>query len=229
MKTRPLFTKNQYLKKIINTFFPKLLFKLSPLRKTGQDHWKKQKAGDIHGYDKYLVMTPRVTTLMNEVQLRASKTDSILDLGCNCGFYLWNLKKTGYVNLAGIDICENALEFGRKELDLSGIELIAGSFEEVLPRMEQVDKQYDLVYSMGATLELVHPSFDIIHAICSISRRFVVLGISEWGHSYPRFWEYEFNRNGFIMVKCIRPFTADGPVTDPSESDALLVFQRVAS
>jgi SAM-dependent methyltransferase len=228
MNPGPLFTKKQYLKKIINTFVPKPLFRLSPFRKSGQDHWKHQKAGDIHGYDKYLVMNPRVTTLVNEIQLRAITTDSILDLGCNCGFYLWNLKKTGYLNLAGIDICENAIEFGRKELDLAGIELVAGSFEEVLPRIVQDGKGYDLVYSMGATLELVHPSFDIIRAICSVSRRFVVLGISEWGHSYPRFWEYEFNRNGFIMVKCIRPFNGDGPVLDPVESDALMVFQRVA-
>jgi len=228
MKTRPLFSKSQYLKKIINTFFPKFLFNVSPIKKSGCNHWKNQKAGDIHGYDKYLVMNPRITTLINEVRLHASMTDSILDLGCNCGFYLWNLKKIGYLNLTGIDICENAIDFGRKELDLSGIELIAGSFEETLPKMMQEEKGYDLVYSMGATLELVHPSFDIIRAICSISRRFVILGISEWGHTYPRFWEYEFNRNGFIMVKCIRPFNADGPVTDPSESDALLVMQRVA-
>ena len=79
---------------------------------------------------------------------------------------------------------------------------------------------------MGATVELVHPSFDIIRYICGLSKRYVVLDIYEWGHSNPRFWKYEFNRQGFALVKCIRPFSGD-ILKDTVEQDSLLVFQRL--
>jgi SAM-dependent methyltransferase len=153
--------------------------------------------------------------------------NSILDLGCNCGYYLSLLKKEGYKNISGIDISHAAIKYGKEHLGLSDIDLTVGSFEEILPKIAAQGTQFDLVYTLGATIELVHPSFDIIGHICHISKRFVVLIITESGHSYPRFWEYEFNRNGFLMVKCIRPYNEESDIGNPTEIDSLMVFERV--
>jgi hypothetical protein len=65
-----------------------------------------------------------------------------------------------------------------------------------------------------------------VKAICDVSSRYVLLIISEWGHRYPRFWEYEFNRQGFLLVRAVRPY--DGRATDlpAHEINSLLVFER---
>jgi len=165
--------------------------------------------------------------IISELQSRVQLENSILDLGCNCGYYLSLLKKEGYRNLSGIDISPAAIQYGKEHLGLSDVVLMVGSFEEILPKFAADGTQFDLVYTLGATIEIVHPSFDIIDHICKISKRFVVLIINESSHSYPRFWEYEFNRNGFLMVKCIRPYNGESDTRNPVEIDSLMVFERI--
>jgi SAM-dependent methyltransferase len=227
MSEKRIFPTTLYIRKFLNTFFPKILLKLSPKRNWTQRYWRSQKRGDIHGFDKYDNYHPREPIIISEIQSRIQPENSILDLGCNCGHYLAQLRKVGLNNLAGIDISPAAIHYGKEYLGLSNIDLTIGSFEEILPFFIKDGKQFDLVYSLGATLELVHPSFDIISNICKLSKRYVILIINEGGHSYPRFWEYEFNRNGFIMVKCIRPYDGSifGDLKNPD--DSLMVFQRI--
>jgi SAM-dependent methyltransferase len=226
MNKKDIYPARLYFRKLLYTFLPKIFFKLSPRRYWTQRHWRSQNQGDIHGFDKYLVPHPRVPVLLAELALRVHGQNSILDLGCNCGYYLSLLKKEGYTDLSGIDISPVAIQYGKDHLDLSGVNLTIGSFEETLPKIVEDKIQYDLVYTLGATVELVHPSFDIIRYICSISKHYVVLIINESGHSYPRFWEYEFNRNGFVLIKGIRPFDGSILESDPKSVDTLLVFQR---
>jgi SAM-dependent methyltransferase len=228
MEKKPLFSHRDYFQKFMNTFFPKNLLKLSPRKTWMLQHWRDQTEGDSHGCDKYISMYARNKFILNEIALRAPTPDnSILDLGCNCGFQLSLLKKAGYSNLTGVDICKTAIDFGKKTLDLNEVVFIPGSFEEVLIKFVAEKRRFDLIYSMGATVELVHPSFDIIRYICESSNNYVILGISEWGHAYPRFWEYEFNTHGFALVKCIRPIDGTQKLKNPKEEESLLVFQKI--
>ncbi len=228
MKSRRLFPLKAYFRKCVNTFLPRFLFRLSPTRYWTQNHWKSQKKGDIHGYDKYTVDHPRVPVFLREIHAQARQSDPILDLGCNCGYYLDLLKREGYTSLHGIDISPEAVRFGKENYNLAGVEITVGSFEDTLPAFVREGKTFQLVYTLGATLELVHPSFDVIRHLCSISSGNIVLIISEWGHSYPRFWEYEFNRNGFLLVKYMRPFDGSRFCGDPLVADSLMVFQRAS-
>lgn len=221
-----VFPMKAYFRKVVNSFVPRFIFRLSPVRYWQRNHWKTQKEGDIHGYDKYTVDHPRVPVFLHELKNRAGPSDSILDLGCNCGYYLHLLKKEGYTNLNGIDISGEAVRFGKEHYDLSGVEIIVGSFEDTLPALAKRNGTFRVVYSLGATLELVHPSFDIIGHLCRISSGYIILMISEWGHAYPRFWEYEFNRNGFLLVEYRRPFDGSRLLGDPLVADSLMVFQR---
>jgi SAM-dependent methyltransferase len=227
MPQNPLFTKKQYFRKLINTFFPRWLYALSPWRNSETRHWGEQTAGDIHGYDKYTAFHNRIPILISELDHRISKEDRILDLGCNCGYYLSEIRKNGYKNLTGIDISGEAIRYGKTEFGFCDDELKIGSFEEVLPQLHQQKKSYVLTYSMGATLELVHPSFDVIKAICDVTEKYVILIISEWGHRYPRFWEYEFNRQGFLLIRSVRPFDGSEMTDDPGSINSLLIFRRV--
>jgi len=193
-------------------------------------HWESQDFGDAHGYDKYVeVYDKHSKVLFKEIEARIGKGDPMLDLGCNCGLLLSCLKKIGYKNLAGVDICGNAIEYGRKKFDLAGVELTIGSYETVLPGFVAKKRKFSLVYSAGASISLVHPSFDIIRHICELSQKYVILMDEDHsGFAYPRLWEYEFNRNGFTLVKFLRP--SDGGIESMREMfphSSLAVYQRV--
>jgi SAM-dependent methyltransferase len=228
MENMPLFTYRQYARKCINTFLPRVFFQISPKKYWTKRHWSEQGFGDIHGYHKYSCDPLSWPFIFPEIKRYSTKEMSILDLGCNCGAYLSMLRKEGYSNLTGVDISKNAIEYGRSNYDLNGVDMVIGSFEDILPLWAEKNQQFDLVYTVGATIELVHPSFDIIHYLCRITRKTVILLINEWEHAYPRFWEYEFNRNGFLLVRCIR--WRDNELAqkfDVKDLASLLVFQRV--
>lgn len=228
MQNKSVYKTRQYLQKIVNTFSPRILLKCSLKRNWAKKHWAQQKEGDMHGFDKYCSDRPTVAIMLSEIQRLVKKDAPILDLGCNCGYYLSRLKMEGYTHLSGVDICGNAIAYGKEHLSISDVEMISGGFEEVLPELCSEHRTFSLVYTVGATVELVHPSFDIVKYICAISDEFVVMIISLWGHAYPRFWEYEFNRNGFVLVKCITPENGNNVfINDLSHISSLLVFKKV--
>src|SRR4029453_262963 len=90
----------------------------------------------------------------------------------------------------------------------------------------QPDLAFDVVYSHGATIELVHPSFDIVKHMSRIQRKHVVLILNETARQlYPRFWTYEFARNGFFLREARRPVGGLPPV-DSAERPSLLIYSR---
>jgi SAM-dependent methyltransferase len=222
------FSSKDYRQRAFNTFCPRPIFKLDPNRNRQLEHWKSQDAGDPHGYDQYEDLGPKHTSaLFDEIEKRMPKDAEILDLGCNCCYMLNALKKAGYSRLSGVDICDSAIEYGRKKFDLSGIDLSLGSYEKVLPKFVSEGRSFDLVYSGGASIALVHPSFDIVKYICAVSRKYVIMVDEDsLGLPYPRLWEYEFNRNAFAMVKYLKP--SDGSDHKPGENGvhSIAVYQR---
>jgi len=221
--------RGRYFEKSFNTFFPKILFKLSPLRMRQRRHWEKQDFGDSHGYHQYDVADEeREAVLVEEIKKRVIKNESILDLGCNCERHLHTQKADGFTNLTGVDICGNAIEYGREKFGFSKDELIVGSYEKVLPAFVSASRKFDLIYSSGSSLSAVHPSFDIVRYICMLSRKYaILLNEDGGGHAYLRFWEYEFRRFGFLLVKLIRP--AGGSKMDPNKDidGSLAVYQKI--
>lgn len=215
--------------RVLNSLLPRALWALSPRRLRQRRYWSSQKEGDSHGFDKYTHNRPQAPYLFQEIDRLAASGDRILDLGCNSGYYLQELKRRGFAHLAGLDISLTAIEFGKTEFDLAGVDLIVGSFEDALPTFFAEGRRFDVIYSMGATIELVHPSFDIVRSIAQICDKYVVLFISEWGHGNARLYEYEFQKSNFLLVKCCRPYNGvylQG--TPPSSLYSLLVFQRIA-
>ena len=216
------------ISKALNSLLPRWIFFLSWRQYLQRKHWRSQNIGDLHGFDKYAKDRPQVPYLVKEIQERVNKDNSIFDLGCNCGFYLKKLRDIGYSNLSGVDISNAAVEYGRAEFNLQKVDLHVGAFEDVLPKLIENGVKFDLIYSMGATVELVHPSFDVIRKMCQLSSKYIVLFIQEWGHTTPRMYEYEFQKQGFMLVKCVRPYDGSSVSGVNIESVAsLLVFQKL--
>ena len=197
---------------------------------SGLETWINGDTGQIQYPERFRTMDGKATLLVNTViGCSKNRDDVILDLGCNCGRHLDYLYRRGFHNLHGIDVMNSAL---RKSAEwfpdtVATCDLKHDTFQHFL--LIQSNRSFDIVYSHGATIELVHPSFDIVRHICRISRNYVVLLISEHSMGYPRFWQYLFRRNGFYLVRAIRPAAQMlGPVKDDREVGSLLVFKRLS-
>jgi hypothetical protein len=83
--------------------------------------------------------------------------------------------------------------------------------------MRQPDGRFELTYSHGTTIEMAHPSFDIVAHICRVTRRYVCLVIME-DEVFRRDWTRQFNNRGF------RLFHSE-PLTNP-DGPKLFVFNR---
>lgn len=81
---------------------------------------------------------------------------SVLDIGCNAGFYAIEMKKRGAGRVLGIDSDERYLEQARlaaEALGFPGIEYRAGSVYDV----GAIGERFDLVIFMGVLYHLRHP------------------------------------------------------------------------
>lgn len=183
-----------------------------------REHWEKHPtASAFEGID------PASQVEMDEIMALVPERDAaILDMGCNVGRHLDFLYRQGYRNLRGVDWSSAAIrDMAARYPDMHAhSKLVNASFEDFLRANPE---PVDLVYTRGATFELVHPSFPLVKHVCSIAKRYVVLVISEAAHAYPRFWEYEFAREGFELTHLRRPAAAAAP----EHRVSLMTFTRV--
>ena len=206
--TNKSLSKKIFRRRIINSITPRSILKLSHRKNISKKHWKNQKEGTNHGFEHYIQVSENWFPLLEiELEKHANFDSKILDLGCNCGAYINALNQKGYNNIYGIDISRNALEYGENKFSIPKNRLFCGSFEEKLIELKKENKSFDIIYTIGATLEVVHPSFDIIKSLSALCTQYILLIISESGHAYPRFWRYEFEKNGFNLIKLYKPFS----------------------
>lgn len=183
-----------------------------------REHWEKHPTVTaFEGID------PASQAQMDEIMTLVPARDApILDMGCNVGRHLDYLFGQGYRNLRGVDWSSAAIRdmAGRYPDMHAGSRLTSASFQDFLASDPE---PVELVYTRGATFELVHPGFPLIRHVCRIAKRHVVLVISEAGHAYPRFWEYEFAREGFELAHLRRPASAAAP----DHRVSLMTFTRL--
>lgn len=215
-----------FVKKIINTFltprwkhvyknfnidFVKkkknfLFYILSKFWFMPHDHtyqyWHKANIYTKHYFSHYLTLDPKARILIKQVQKYSCKSNKILDLGCNVGRHLSELKKLGYSNLYGVDIGKIPIAKSKKIfLNLKSVKNVCSSFEEYL--FKTPNNFFNLIYTHGATVELIKPTFPLISQLHRVldNDGYLVFLIDENGHSYPRFWRYEFQLNKLSIVK----------------------------
>lgn len=88
---------------------------------------------------------------------------TVLDIGCNAGFYSMEMKRRGAARVVGIDFDSNYLAQARFAADVSGfdIEFIQMSVYDVA----SLHERFDVVIFMGVLYHLRHPllALDLIH------------------------------------------------------------------
>ena len=88
---------------------------------------------------------------------------SVLDIGCNAGFYAMEMKRCGAAHVLGIDSEEDYLRQARFAAAVNGLDI---SFERLsVYDLGLLQKKFDIVLFMGVLYHLRHPllALDLIH------------------------------------------------------------------
>ena len=96
---------------------------------------------------------------------------TVLDIGCNGGFYSLQMKQRGAKRVLGIDICDRYLEQARLASRTLGleIELEKRSVYEV----DQIAGQFDFVIFMGVLYHLRYPLYALDKVVTKVGGRLV--------------------------------------------------------
>jgi tRNA (mo5U34)-methyltransferase len=115
---------------------------------------------------------------------------TVLDVGCNAGFYSIELKKRGAKRVLGIDVCQRYLDqagFAAQTLDLD-IE-----FENLsVYAVDEIPGQFDYVLFMGLFYHLRYPLFALDKVIKKVKGELIFqtmirgsLAARQWEADYP--------------------------------------------
>lgn len=88
---------------------------------------------------------------------------SVLDIGCNAGFYSFEMKRRGAARVLGIDTDTGYLAQARFAAEVNGLEV---EFQQMpVWEIARLGEKFDLVIFMGVLYHLRHPllALDLIH------------------------------------------------------------------
>ena len=80
---------------------------------------------------------------------------SVLDIGCNAGFYSLEMKRRGAARVLGIDSDDRYLAQGRLAAEVEGVEIEFRKLD--VYNVGQLGERFDLVIFMGVLYHLRHP------------------------------------------------------------------------
>lgn len=88
---------------------------------------------------------------------------SVLDIGCNAGFYSMQMKRRGAARVLGIDFDEDYLRQARFAAEVEGLEIEYRKLS--VYDMGALDERFNLVLFVGVLYHLRHPllALDLIH------------------------------------------------------------------
>jgi tRNA (mo5U34)-methyltransferase len=143
---------------------------------------------------------------------------SVLDVGCNAGFYSIEMKKRGAARVVAIDSDETYLAQGRFAAGVSGYGDIEFRKMDVYD-VSNLGEQFDVVIFMGVLYHLRHPllALDILHD--TVVKDMMVFQSMQRGSSnvvgvaddYP-FWDHAvFQRDGYPLMYFVEKKYAEDP------------------
>ena len=131
---------------------------------------------------------------------------SILEIGCNIGRNLDHLYRSGFTNLSGIEISENALiEFKKKyKKTYDNVSLYNLSVENFFFRNYKDSPQFDVIFTM-AVLEHLHNDSQWVFEKMAEQTRYYILTIEDeksisWKH-FPRNYKKVFEKHGMKQIE----------------------------
>src|SRR3954467_3920715 len=142
---------------------------------------------------------------------------SVLDIGCNAGFYAMQMKRRGAERVVGIDTVDEYLAQARFAAGVNGLEI---EFRKLsVYDVGALRERFDLVVFMGVLYHLRHPllALDLIHA--HVVKDLLVFQSMQRGakavdalrDNYD-FWQPEmFDRPGYPKLHFVEHRYADDP------------------
>jgi len=181
------------VRKPFNTFFPFLYFSKQKYKRDALI-WQTEKH---YSADQYQTLDAPSNEFIAYVIGCTKKTDTILDLCCNQGRFLKKLDSVGYSSLRGVDIMCPAIDMLKSYKPIHSDMIVAECdfIQNYLPNVPNNAIDFAMTYS--ATIELIHPSFNIYKELSRICKKGFIFALNEGGHSYPRFYRYLSLRYGF--------------------------------
>jgi tRNA (mo5U34)-methyltransferase len=142
---------------------------------------------------------------------------TVLDIGCNAGFYSLEMKRRGASRVLGIDFDNAYLEQARFAAGLSGLEI---EFQEMsVYDVADLREKFDIVLFMGVLYHLRHPllALDLIRE--HVARHTMIFqsmqrGSKDVAHTEEdySFWDSEqFDKPGYPLLYFIESRYAQDP------------------
>jgi tRNA (mo5U34)-methyltransferase len=141
---------------------------------------------------------------------------TVLDIGCNAGFYSLEMKKRGADRVVGVDFDETYLNQARFAAEVSGLDI---EFRQLsVYDVARLGEKFDVVIFMGVLYHLRHPllALDLIHE--HVARDLLIFQSMQRGSNEPcdaredyHFWETEmFDQANFPRMYFIeKQYAAD--------------------
>ncbi len=116
---------------------------------------------------------------------------TVLDIGCNGGFYSIQMKKRGAERVLGIDIDDRYLNQGRFAAKTLGLEI---EFEKrSVYEVDQLAGQFDYVIFMGVLYHLRYPLYALDKIVKKVGGKLVFQTMCRGSEASPKFEEnYDF-------------------------------------
>jgi 2-polyprenyl-3-methyl-5-hydroxy-6-metoxy-1,4-benzoquinol methylase len=159
--------------------------------------------GTHHKTEAYKKIDADSRVLLEYVQNCVEKDESILDICCNQGRFLFDLQSCGYQNLNGFDIMSTAIDAAKKRKEFNPKLM---HIEHCLAQdffIEKGDNEFDWAITFSATIELINPEFNIFKELSRTVKKGMILVINENGHAYPRFYRFLHKIYGFNILETI--------------------------
>jgi len=115
---------------------------------------------------------------------------SVLDIGCNAGFYSIEMKRRGAARVLGIDVDDRYLAQARFAAETLGleIELEKRSVYDV----DSIAGQFDFVFFMGVLYHLRYPLFALDKVVSKVGGRLVFQSMIR-GSENARAWDEDYH------------------------------------
>lgn len=118
----------------------------------------------------------------------------ILEIGCNCGRNLNYLEKHGYNNLTGIEINEDAIEFGKNFYKNDNYKVINSPVENIIEGLGD----FDLIFTC-AVLMHIHPQQAdyVFSTMRKISNKIIIIEDTLVNRDYKAIFE----QDGLMLIR----------------------------
>jgi tRNA (mo5U34)-methyltransferase len=142
---------------------------------------------------------------------------TVLDIGCNAGFYAMEMKRRGADRVLGLDTDDDYLAQAKFASEINGLKI---EFRKLSAYdVAQLGEKFDLVIFMGVLYHLRHPllALDLIHEHVAgdlLLFQSMLRGSSEVDrieHNYDFWTEDQFDRPGYPKMHFIEHKYADDP------------------